>query len=69
MDTIAIEILPDGTVKLSTDKVSMPNHGSAEALLRDVARLCGGKVDSKRKHGHAGHHHHEHEHNHEGHSH
>lgn len=70
MDTIDIEILPDGTIKTATDKVSMPNHANAEMFMRETARLAGGEVKSKRKHGHAGHSHaHEHEHGEQSHTH
>ena len=66
-DKIQIEILEDGTIKISTDKVSMPNHASAEGFLRFMAEMAnGGKQDRIRK-GTA--HHHDHEHVHEGHGH
>lgn len=62
-DKIEIEILEDGTIKVSTDKVSMPNHANAEAFLREMARLAGGPVERTRKgHSHAHTHEHEHEH-------
>ncbi len=57
MDKIEIEVLSDGTLKISTDKVSMPNHANAEALLREIITGMGGKVDRKRK---LNHHHHNH---------
>jgi len=65
-DQIEIEILPDGTIKTSTDRVSMPNHATAEAFLRDMARLAGGQVKRERKQGvvHTYAHHHGHEHHH-----
>lgn len=68
-DNIEIEILPDGTIKTSTDKVSMPNHANAEAFLREMARLAGGPTERKRKHGHAHTHTHDHVHDHEHHHH
>lgn len=68
-DTIKIEVLEDGTIKTTTDKVSMPNHANAEAFLREVARLAGGKTERKARHGHIGGHVHEHEHGGEFHSH
>lgn len=43
-DKIEIEILEDGTIKTSTDKVSMANHSNAEGFLREMARLAGGVV-------------------------
>ena len=61
-DKVTITILDDGTIKLETDKVSMPNHQNAESFLRDVGRLAGGKVERKHKHGAVWHQHsHEHE--------
>lgn len=69
MDNITFEILPDGTIKTTTDKVSMPNHANAEAFLREVARLAGGTVERKRRHGHTHSHTHEHEHGGEHHTH
>lgn len=69
-DTIQIEVLPDGTIKTSTDKVSMPNHANAEAFLRDMAKLAGGPVQRKSKpHSHGHTHAHEHEHGGEHHTH
>jgi len=68
-DNIEIEILPDGTIKSSTDKVSMPNHANAEAFLREMARLAGGSTERKHKHGKTGFHTHEKEHIHGGHGH
>lgn len=61
VDKMKIEILDDGTIKTSTDKVSMPNHANAEGFLREIRRLAGGKTESKRKTGH----HHTHSHTHE----
>lgn len=63
-DIIEIEVLEDGTIKTSTNKVSMPNHANAEAFLRDIAKMAGGTVERKRKAGHAHHHHHEGHHHH-----
>lgn len=50
-DKIEIEILPDGSLKITTDRISGPNHMNAEALLREVATLAGGTVTSKHKPG------------------
>jgi hypothetical protein len=69
MDTLRITVLPDGTIKTDTDKVSMPNHANAEAFLREMARLAGGRSTLTLKHGHGHLHDHEHEHQHEGHGH
>ena len=54
-DKIIIEVLADGTIKTSTDKVSMPNHQNAEAFLRDIARVAGGEITKKTKAGHSVH--------------
>lgn len=59
-DNIQIEVLEDGTIKMSTDKVSMPNHANAEQFLREIARLAGGTSERKAKHGHSHSHSHEH---------
>lgn len=42
-DKLTMEILPDGTIKTSTDAVSGANHDNAENFLRNVATLTGGK--------------------------
>jgi len=65
-DTIKIAILDDGTIKVDTDRVSMPNHTNADGFVRDIGRMAGGKVERKHKHGH---HEHSHEHTHEHHEH
>ena len=56
-DTIIITVLDTGLIKTETDKVSQPNHSSAEAFLREVGRLAGGRVEKKHKHGHTWHSH------------
>lgn len=43
-DNIEIEILPDGTIKFTTDPISLPNHMSAETFLKETARLAGGET-------------------------
>lgn len=50
-DKIEIEILPDGTLKMTTDKISAPNHGNFEALIRDIITMAGGTSTSKQRHG------------------
>lgn len=72
LDDIAIEILEDGTIKVTTNPVSGPNHASAEAFLREMSKLAGGETTRTRRsdahthqHGHihshdGGHTHHEH---------
>jgi len=64
MDKLKIEISEDGTIKTSSDAVSMPNHQSAEAFLREMARLAGGTTTRRHKHGHSHTHTHEHGHDH-----
>lgn len=56
-DKITVEILPDGTLKLETDEVSMANHTNAENLLKQIASDCGGPTVIRHKHGKAGHSH------------
>jgi hypothetical protein len=57
-DVILAEILKDGTTKLISDPVSMPNHSSATNLFKTVATLSGGDVETtKRKDVHHHHHH------------
>lgn len=52
-DTIAIEILPDGTIKVTTNTISPANHMSADQFLREIERLTGGETTkSKNRHGH-----------------
>lgn len=48
-DIINVTILEDGSLKIETDKVSMPNHAGAEALLREVAKAMGGEAKRERK--------------------
>ena len=49
MDALKITILPDGTIKMETGRVSAANHASAEAFEREVARLCGGGMTDEPK--------------------
>jgi hypothetical protein len=48
-DTIKISILPDGTIKIETDKISGPNHLSAEKFVKAVQELAGGTTQATRK--------------------
>lgn len=43
-DCILIEILEDGTIKASTDKISEENHLTAEQFLTFISQLLGGSV-------------------------
>lgn len=64
MDTIQIEILEDGTIKITTDPVSAANHQTAEQFLKDIATLAGGPSTRARRTDRAHHHHHHHAHDH-----
>jgi hypothetical protein len=57
---MTIEILPDGTVKTTTDPISPANHQSAEAFMKDLQTLTGGLVSRKARGKHAHVHHQEH---------
>jgi hypothetical protein len=41
-DEIEIDVLDDGTVKFTTDKISGPNHQDAESFLAMITRGCNG---------------------------
>lgn len=58
MDKMLIEILPDGTLKIITDKVSMPNHTNAEGLIRELSKGMGGATERIKRNAHT----HDHEH-------
>ena len=59
-DEMRIEILEDGTIRTTTDGVSQANHQNAEAFLRFVAQMTGGRsARARRKE--AQHHHHHHQ--------
>jgi len=62
-DVLTLEILPDGTIRTTTDPISPANHQSAEAFLAGLTTLTGGPVTRSKRHGHA-HHHHTHDHHH-----
>ena len=49
-DIIEVEILEDGQIKFSTDKISAANHASADEFLAEVEELAGGeRVTEKNK--------------------
>lgn len=65
-DRMQIEVLADGTIKVTTDEISPANHASAEQFTAEVARLAGGETTRERRtdvleHGHS--HAHTHHHN------
>lgn len=51
MDQMQITVLQDGSLKIETDRISQANHMTAEAFLRNVAMVCGGKQERKHKQG------------------
>ncbi len=57
-DIVDIEILPDGTIKCTTPKISAVNHLNATQFMAELARLAGGATEVKRRTGHT----HAHEH-------
>lgn len=48
-DKLDVEILADGSVKVTSGVVSMVNHSNAEAFLRELARGCGGETTRVRR--------------------
>jgi hypothetical protein len=57
-DKFEIEILEDGTIKITTDKVSAANHTNADGLIRELIKEAGGVAERTKRGGHI----HEHEH-------
>lgn len=49
MDSIEVEILPNGSIKMTTGKVSGANHTSADAVIKGIELMMGGKVTRKRR--------------------
>ena len=72
-DNIQIEILEDGTIKITTDPISGANHANAEGFLNFMARMAGGETSREHRkdkavtHTHS--HGHTHTHSHGGHTH
>lgn len=61
-DAIEITILPDGTIKAETSKISQANHALAHNFFNVLEELTGAKASKvKRGHGHVHNHVHEHE--------
>ncbi len=55
MDSISIEILDDGTIKVTTEGIQDANHISADTLLSQMETLLGGsvtKIKNPEKHKH-----------------
>lgn len=44
MDTFEIEILDDGTIKVTTGTVGQQNHVNAESFLQMIAKETGGNA-------------------------
>lgn len=61
-DEIGIEILKDGTIKVTTSRVSAPNHMNADKFLAEMQRLAGGTTVKQRNKDAHHHHHHGHSH-------
>ena len=65
-DTIFIEVLPDGTIRSTTPRISAANHSSASEFFKFLTRLtCGAtsaKSRSKETHTHSSEHSHDHQH-------
>lgn len=54
-DKIKFEILEDGTLSVTTDEISGPNHMSADEFLNLVESLTGGPSTTKHREGHSTH--------------
>jgi len=71
MDEIQIEVLADGTIKVTTDPISPANHMNADQLINFLHRLTGGEQTKTKRtdvHRHGEHSHsHSHDHGHEHH--
>lgn len=48
-DIIKIEVLEDGTISVTTDKISGTNHVSAEEFLNEVEKLAGGTRETQKR--------------------
>ena len=54
-DIIEIEVLEDGTIKVTTDQISPANHMSADQFLKQIEQLAGGEITkqkNRKAHGH-----------------
>ena len=49
MDKIRITVLAGGLVKIETDRVSVPNHTSADRLIRSLEEDLGGATQVEKK--------------------
>ena len=48
-DAIRVHIAPDGTLTVTTDDISMPNHREADDLLNLLNQLAGGQTESMQR--------------------
>jgi len=63
MDIMDIEILKDGTIKFTTDKISQANHQNADDFLQLVEEMTSDKIIKQNpKHQHTHKHQHQHTH-------
>ena len=44
-DAIRVHIAPDGTLTITTDDISIPNHREADDLLNLLNQLAGGQTE------------------------
>ena len=58
MDSITVEVLDDGRIKVTTDPISPANHTSAEKLLQAIGEAG---ATTRRKRGRGHHHTHTHQ--------
>lgn len=47
-DMIEIEVLEDGTIKITTDAISPANHLSADSFLKMIEQLAGGEITKQK---------------------
>lgn len=48
-NSIQFEVLADGTITVTTDDLSGPNHASADKLLKQLFELAGGGVKIRKR--------------------
>jgi hypothetical protein len=61
-DKITFRVLDDGTVRITSPRISGANHASADALVKGVEGLMAGDTTVHRRTDHAHAHAHNHEH-------
>lgn len=50
-DILNVKILDDGTIQVTTDKISQKNHASADDFLEELELMLGGTRTTTRKDG------------------